>query len=409
MAWRIDEQVVRGEIDNRIKGKVTGTLWLHGRNKPVILDLGGNPWRDLAGHVIRFTNPDPKPGLPDGFSDVQAGVVGDITASRKVRMPDCSMEEFIAGYKTNRKFTFHMANSLYLEWFSQYNGRVVIESTAFALELDGMPSWTMTETEEQEQQLANHQAITGFMDRLVDAIDRSGVEIEDWSDQPTSDVEAKADAETARMDRLLDRVTARFEQEGVEDSEMFDRIWKEEREKMRIEMGEPEPEPPTPEQLAEQAKWIEEVNREAEEVLNSDEGSPDSEDERHPLVEACFNLGIRLFHDIKNNAWVDENAPQEHPLHEVEAGVQIAGAKLAGALMGTLRRGEWPPDPLFAGDTLVRLKKARGHLRDSLAGLDAADEQRLADPNWRAQTRIDINSVLAQVEHAIRDVRSSLE
>ena len=127
------------------------------------------------------------------------------------------------------------------------------------------------------------------------------------------------------------------------------------------------------------------------------------------MVEACFNLGIRLFHDIKNNAWVDENALQEHPLHEVEAGVQIAGAKLAGALMGTLRRGEWPPDPLFAGDTLVRLKKARGYLRDSLAGLDAADEQRLADPNWRAQTRIDINSVLAQVEQAIRDVRASLE
>jgi hypothetical protein len=173
VAWRIDEHVVRGEIDNRIKGQLTGTLWLHDRVNPVILDLCGNPWRDLAGLRIRFSNPNAKPGLPDGFADVQTGVVGDITASRKVRVPDCSMEEFIAGYKTDRIFTFHMANSLYLEWFSQRNGRVVIESASYQLEIDGTPTWQMTEAEEMEQLTANQQAITGFMNHLVDAFDES--------------------------------------------------------------------------------------------------------------------------------------------------------------------------------------------------------------------------------------------
>lgn len=408
MAWRIDEHVVRGEIDNRNKGQLTGTLWLHGREKPVILDLNGNPWRDLAGVRIRFNNPDPQPGLPDGFADVQTGVVGDITASRKVRMPDCSMKEFIAGYKTGKTFTFHMANSLYLEWFSERNGRIVIESAAYQLEIDSEPTWQMTEQEEIAQRTANQQAITGFMDRLVEAIDLSKVQIEDWSDAPTSDIEAKADAETVRMDRLLDRVTARFENEGLENAETFDRIWEEERENMRIELGEPEPVPLTPEELAEQSAWIEEVNREAREAIEKGEDL-DMDDERHPLVETCFELGMRLYHEIKDKEWLSDNDPAEHPLREIETDVQAAGAKLAGALHGTRHSGEWPPDPLFAGDTLVRLKKARTYLRNALNALDVADEQRLAEPGWRSQTRIDITAVFNHVEQAIHEVRSSLE
>ena len=35
MAWRIDESVVRGEIDNRVKGVVRGRLWLEGVEKPM--------------------------------------------------------------------------------------------------------------------------------------------------------------------------------------------------------------------------------------------------------------------------------------------------------------------------------------------------------------------------------------
>ena len=86
MAWRIDEQVVRGEIDNRTRGKTTGRIWFVGRAEPVTLTLDGNPWRDLAGHVLRFSNPAPKPGLPEGLADEQRGSVGDITASRGLEM-----------------------------------------------------------------------------------------------------------------------------------------------------------------------------------------------------------------------------------------------------------------------------------------------------------------------------------
>ena len=56
MAWRIDESVVRGEIDNRVKGVVRGRLWLKGVEEPVQLQLSGNAHRDLAGCLLTFKN-----------------------------------------------------------------------------------------------------------------------------------------------------------------------------------------------------------------------------------------------------------------------------------------------------------------------------------------------------------------
>ncbi|NJK92999.1 MAG: hypothetical protein HC904_14970 [Blastochloris sp.] len=63
MAWRIEEQVVNGEIDNTVRGRVTGRIWLVGQLEPLILDLEGNPWRDLAGTRLRFSNPKPVTGI----------------------------------------------------------------------------------------------------------------------------------------------------------------------------------------------------------------------------------------------------------------------------------------------------------------------------------------------------------
>ena len=42
MVWRIQDSVIRGEIDNRMKGRVRGKLWLDGLDKPVKLEIEGN-------------------------------------------------------------------------------------------------------------------------------------------------------------------------------------------------------------------------------------------------------------------------------------------------------------------------------------------------------------------------------
>ncbi len=420
MAWRIEETLIRGEVDNRVHGRVTGRLWFTGRDKPVVLELEGNAWRDVAGHVLRFTNPAPKParaGEWDHFPAVQRGVVGDITASRKVKVPDCSMDEVMEFYKAKKPFPWHWGNSLYLEWHSETNGRVLIESADYTLELDPEAAWTMDEAEEQMQREANGRAMMEFMERLGRA---AASEEAGDDDESTSEGEAEADAEAARMDLLLDRVTARMEREGLE-AEELERVMEEERARLRRERGEPEPEPLTPEQEAERAQWIAEMNAAGEEamaeaeaekwkggVAGDGDGFDDDDEDEHPLLVRIGALTHRLMDEVEERGWLTDADPQEHPLRDLVNGVMIANGKLAGAL-GSVDEDEWPPEKLFAGSVLVRLKKARGHLRDALAGLDAADEQGLAEAAWRAQARTEISGVLEEVERLIAEVRAVLE
>lgn len=400
MAWRIDEQVIRGEIDNRTRGKTTGRIWFVGRDKPVVLSLDGNPWRDLAGHVLSFSNPTPKPGLPDGLAEEQHGSVGDITASRKVKIPDVPIEEVMELCRQGRPFPWHWGNTLYLEWYGAHNGRVVIETAAFTLKLEGAPAWSMSEKDEIAQRCANAEAMTGFMGRLTAAV--SGDEDVDTADAddadaPQSRAEAVADQEAARMDRLLDRVLARLEREPEAD---FETVLDEERERLRRERGEFEPET-TPEESDDRWECIDETDALDDEAGESWKGEGRA---RHPLIERCTDLAVRMHHEV--GRWLPQGASAEHPLAEVVSGVMIAGGKLAGAL--TSHDDAWPPEALFAGGVLVRLKKAREHLRDALSALDSADHENLATPAWRAFARHEIRAILTEVEGLIVEVRRVL-
>jgi hypothetical protein len=422
MAWRIDEHLIRGEIDNRTRGRVSGTLWFAGRAEPVVLALTGNAWRDLAGHVLRITNPEPKPapqGALDGFVTRQDGVAGDITASRKVRVPECSMDELMDYYEAKKPFPWHWGNSLYLEWHGERNGRVVIESAAYQLEIVGEATWTMDEGEERRQREANGQAVNAFMERLESALNlgldeaptAASADAED-DEASTSKAEAAADAEQARMDLLLDRVNARMLREleagGTPDLE---RVMDEERARLRRERGEPEPTPLTPEEEAERAAWAEEMHAVAGDALEELESEPwmsADEDRDHPLVERCSALTERLLRETEARGWLTDDDESEHPLREVVNGVMFAGPKLAGALNMSADE-DWPPPPLYAGNTLTRLKTARGHLRDALAGLADAAEQGLAAPVWLALVRAEVVKLVAEVETLIAEVRAVLK
>src|SRR5436309_191885 len=120
MALRINQSVIRGEIDNRNQGRVYGSLWVIGRDQPIAVDLSGNCWRDLAGCIVRFNNPQPV-STEDERTDLlqprQEGVAGDITASRKLRVFDVPLEQAMAMAKRGEAPPEHMANCLYMEWF----------------------------------------------------------------------------------------------------------------------------------------------------------------------------------------------------------------------------------------------------------------------------------------------------
>ena len=142
MAWRIHEHIVRGELDNTLRGCVTGRIWLAGIAEPMALDLRGDCAPDPAGCTITLENPNPVPSALAPPSLDQRGWVGDITASQKVRVPDVPIEEFIR----TKDAPWHWANALYLEWYSEVNGRVVVQMTDFSLKISE-PAWTMTDEE----------------------------------------------------------------------------------------------------------------------------------------------------------------------------------------------------------------------------------------------------------------------
>lgn len=434
MAWRIDKSVVRGEIDNREKGRVTGKLWLYGREEPVLLELTGNPWRDLAGQYLRFVNPEPE-ALPEhlqSFAQEQTGVVGDMTAARKVKILDIPDNQFEHYYRNKIPMPYHWGNSVYLEWHSVRNGRVVIESTDYQLTVEPEPTWTMSEEEEQAQGEANGRAMINFMETMLEAAEAedpdedtdeafpepagfSEEELageaftdEDWEpfpptdeDAPRTRAEAEAEAEAARMDLLNDRINARLEREENVDADTIERIIDEERARLRRERGEPDPEPnPFFEQMEDPAA-IDEWNAHVAEAFAREDDPID--DEEYPLVEACQELGRRIFQDIQDNEWLPEGAQEEHPLNGLAHGIWFAAAKLAGALVGGL--AEWPPDALFAPNRLVRLKRARAYLKDARACLDAAESEGLCPQTWIDEQREALNPIRYEVQCLINELR----
>jgi hypothetical protein len=407
MAWRIADYIERGEIDNRTKDRITGTIHLCGLDAPIHLELTGNPYRDLAGQLLRFINPKPKP-IPEHLADIateQTGVVGDMTAARKVKILDIEDGELKHYYLNKIPMPYHWGNSVYLEWHSVLNGRVVIESADYQLEVLPEATWQMSETEEAAQLEANGRAMINFMNQMLGTVETEALEDLEADDDPQSEAEAEADSEAARMDLLNDRIMARLEKDEQANAEDYARIVAEERERLRRERGEPERSTFKPADEADRPEWIDAHNADFEEAM-AREGEP-PELEADPLFEHCQELGFRVRENIEQNAWLPEDAQEEHPLNALQYGIWSASAKLAGALNG--RGDEWPPEPLFAGDCLVRLKKARGYLQDALRGQDAADAEKLADPIWLQPLREELLGILNSVQSLIDEVRAVLK
>ena len=171
MAFRIHDSVVRGEIDNRVKRVVRGKIWLEGRAEPLVLELQGNAHADLAGCVLTFTNPRQRISDPhlDVLDPLQRGSIGDLTASRKVRVFDVPLSVAFEMMDRKEKPPEHMANSLYLEWFSEANGRVVIESADYQLGIS-VPEWRMSPEENDERAKQAAGGMADFMGKLTEAM-----------------------------------------------------------------------------------------------------------------------------------------------------------------------------------------------------------------------------------------------
>src|SRR5206468_6258223 len=93
----------------------------------------------------------------------------------------------------------HMANSLYLEWFSERNGRVVIESADYELTISP-PEWRMTPEEDEERAKQTAEGMAGFMGKLTEAVEqhKRGQKDpeEDWDEHDDEKFLKESDART---------------------------------------------------------------------------------------------------------------------------------------------------------------------------------------------------------------------
>ncbi len=200
MAWRLHEHVLRGEIDNRTRGRVAGRIWLAGVEEPLVLQLLGDCHPDLAGCLLRFENPKPVAMTTKPPALRQRGTVGDITAARKVRVFDIPFEEAYAMIKAGGTPPEHMANALYLEWHADLSGRVVIESTGYRLEVSE-PAWRFTAEElaERERRAAEESSNTFAVEIRADGTE------EEWDEFRCEELLRESDARGEKYRRLLEK------------------------------------------------------------------------------------------------------------------------------------------------------------------------------------------------------------
>jgi hypothetical protein len=397
MAFRIHDSVVRGEIDNRVKGVVRGKIWVAGRAEPVTLELAGNAWPDLAGCLLTFTNPQPCVVHQhlDSLNPVQSGQIGDLTASRKVRVPSVPMGEFLNWPKGQGKPPSHWANCLYLEWFSEANGRVVIESADYALEISA-PDWRLTPAEEQQRARDAANGMNCFMQKLTDAIEtqkRGQKDPEaDWDEHDYEKLMKESDARTDKYMELLDKYGDSDEAE----------------EKIAREMGWlPEL---TPEEAEEENRRIEEMNRACEEALNAPPPEPEPHREGidwirtgdgdlcHPLQHRCSESAMKYWKQA-DELGLEKCADKD--LWQFIFEFQTTGAKLAGALNGIAEGREFG-DAAF---TVACLKRALDHLHKSQAGLEAVAPKQILPEKMIAGARQELFEIRAGILKLMDEMR----
>ena len=380
MAFRLEDSVVRGEIDNRVKAIVRGKIWLEGRAEPIVLELQGNAGPDLAGCLLTFVNPQKRiaHGHLDSLHPLQRGSIGDLTASRRVRVFGVPMAEAFEMMDRNEKPPEHMANSLYLEWFSDTNGRVVIESTDFQLTISA-PEWRMTPEENGERTKQASAGMEDFMGKLTEAVEQQKRGQKDpkqkWDEHDYEKFLKECDARTDKHMELLDKYGDSNEAE----------------EKIAQEMGWDEPEEDNEDDSEDERMSVDEINAICEAAVDDPLPEPEAHREgidwirtadgyiRHPLQYRCSESAIKFRRQARD--LVGECSDRD--LDDFVFEFQRTAAKLAGAL-NSFARGAACPEAAF---TVANLKRALDRLHKCQAGLEAVASKKLLPETLIAAAR----------------------
>ena len=359
VTWPLGKSVLRGEIDNTSHKRTRGKVWLRGREEPLELDLQGDCMRDIAGCRLTFTNTKPEDGDDIDLACLQTGMIGEMTASRKIRYFE----------KETQARSGRTGNCIYLEWFSDVNGRVLLEGPDF--QVDVLESaWYMSPDDERTQ----IELVAGNMERWDREM--SDCESSDYEPRRMNEFEweqnlRESDALTDRFSKVLekyldhpncDKLIARemgwtwlLESENEKD-DRSKCMAREIEEEIMEEFDEDDDFDFEPNPLTEGIDWIKGTNGRV----------------THPLTNRSFSMAMDLWSYCKKSGNLSENADQD--LRDMIFQVQTLTAKLAGALDGLAY--DMDSD---GGFVVACLKRSLPYINRALACADNVSRKKLID------------------------------
>ena len=355
MSWRFHEHILRGELDNRTRGRVTGRVWLAGVGEPLALDLAGDCAPDLAGCVLAFENPEPVAMTTRPPAASQRGLVGEITVARKVRVFDVPLPEAFARIDAGETPPSHLATALLIEWFNPRCGEFGFETTEFRLTVSE-PAWRFTATEIAAREKEFDEEESEFH-RAV----REDGEHGEWDEFRNEQLLRHSETMTERALRLHERYGHGDEAERIIAHLMgWERLEEYLAEKIRTG-GDPiaaddaaedfstdavgDYEGPEPDPAREGIDWV----RDAEERVV------------HPIYKLARDLCSEAMDEFDESAIGSE----ETGAGDFVGCVMTLSAKLAGALNGLARDG----DVRDAAFTVATIKRVLEHHNAALAAL----------------------------------------
>ncbi len=353
------------------------------------LELEGNCLRDLAGCTVRFSNPEARI-VSDERTDVlsadQSGVAGEMTVSRKVRVLDVPLEEASRIAKAGGAPPEHKANALYLEWFSERNGRVVIESADFKIDEVSPHAWRLSEKDEEVQAELMRKAMRDWLERL-DAHQFSEEEPYDPErDKPLDEFGyekfmRESDVRTDKYMELLEKYEGHPDQERIVAREMgwewIDELL-DAQERGAITPSEPMDVPElVPNPLTEGVDWVRDKDG----------------DIRHPLARKAFEGAIAIHHYCRDNGLMGEDGDPD--LMEVVFKYQTTAAKLAGALNSLAYDDEHHSHE--GGFVVAALKRALNYLHACMAAAARVAQKKLIDAERLGQLENELFQVREEI------------
>jgi acyl-CoA reductase-like NAD-dependent aldehyde dehydrogenase len=102
-----------------------------------------------------------------------------MTADQVLQHFDCSIDEFLKLHREGNPPPTTLRKALYLEWYSNRNGRVVIQSTRLSVERIGERAFELSDEAWAEQAKQNQEEIQYFMHQLSDALENNAADLDE--------------------------------------------------------------------------------------------------------------------------------------------------------------------------------------------------------------------------------------